>query len=157
MPLVLSQAHLATLRQHAEEDYPRECCGILLGKTQGDRRQVVTVLAASNIWQPESEVEGASHSQRDRFLLDPGDLLRAQRQAQEQGLNVLGIYHSHPDHPAVPSECDRRQAWPEYSYLILAIHNREMTDWQSWHLDPEGQFRSESILVSETAESVSPP
>ncbi len=157
MLLSLTPAHLENLQCHAEQHYPRECCGILLGLSQGDRRQVVTILAGTNIWKPASEAEAFSHNQRDRFLLDPRDLLRAQRQARATSLSVLGIYHSHPDHPAVPSECDRRQAWPDYSYLILAIHNREMTDWQSWRLDPEGQFRSESILVSEAAESVSPP
>lgn len=155
MALYLTPFHLQTLQHHGGQDYPQECCGILLGDCQGDRRRVMRLIAGTNIWQPDSDGELA-HSQRDRFLLDPRDLLLAQRQARETGLRVLGIYHSHPDHPALPSECDRRQAWPEYSYLILAIHNREMTDLQSWRLDEEGQFCSEPIRVSESVESVAP-
>jgi proteasome lid subunit RPN8/RPN11 len=152
MALYLTLSHLNTLQHHAGQQYPLECCGILLGQIRGDRRSVVSVIAGTNLWQPESAAE-AAHSQRDRFLLDPRDLLLAQRQARETSLSVLGIYHSHPNHDAIPSACDRRHAWPEYSYLILAIHNREISDLQSWRLDPEGQFNSELIIVSELAES----
>lgn len=155
MALYLTPLHLKTLQHHAGQQYPQECCGMLLGQVQGDRHRIEEVMVGTNIWQPESAEED-THSQRDRFLLDPRELLLAQRHARETGLSVLGIYHSHPDHVALPSACDRRHAWPKYSYLILAIHNREITDLQSWRLDSEGQFCAEQIIVSEPVESVLP-
>lgn len=131
-------------------------------------REVVEAVAVANAWEPslldytdalpENSTQRANHStenppeepphgQRDRYWIDPADLLRIQKQARHQGLEIIGIYHSHPDHPAVPSECDRRLAWPVYSYLIASVRGGQVVDLQSWRLNDHQQFESEEIKI----------
>ncbi len=87
-----------------------------------------------------------------RYSIDPKDILRVQKQARSQGLNIIGVYHSHPDHVAVPSECDRTQAWPEYAYVIVSVQGKESgnkaVDIQNWTLDSKHQFQLEAMQVS---------
>lgn len=104
--------------------------------------------AAGTFNPPAPGRSSTSHSQADRFWIDPKDILRAQRQARDLGLAIVGVYHSHPDHEAVPSECDRAIAWSDYSYLIVAVHHGSATDVQSWTLDEHRQFRLERMGVS---------
>lgn len=87
----------------------------------------------------------SSHGAHDRYWIDPADLLRIQKQARDQGLEILGIVHSHPDHPAIPSECDRRLAWPVYSYLIASVCGGQVIDLQSWRLNDAQRFEPEPI------------
>ena len=84
-----------------------------------------------------------NHSQRDRFSIDPRDLLKAQKYARSQSWQIIGIYHSHPDHVAAPSERDRQSAWPQYSYLILSVYPDRVTDCKSWRLNDHSQFEAE--------------
>lgn len=148
------------IAQAAAASYPNECCGLLVGwreaiaGAEADCRTVVEVVALKNAWdpslldytdaQPGSETD---HSARDRYWIDPADLLTAQRSARERGLEIIGIYHSHPDHPAVPSECDRALAWPLYSYVIASVFAGQVTDLKSWRLDDEHQFQSEPVKM----------
>jgi proteasome lid subunit RPN8/RPN11 len=74
-------------------------------------------------------------------------MLQVQRSARERELEIIGIYHSHPDHPAVPSECDRRLAWPVYSYVILSVQSGQVMACQSWRLDDQHQFQPEAIKM----------
>lgn len=82
-----------------------------------------------------------------RYSIAPEDMLQVQKQAREQGLSILGIYHSHPDHVAEPSECDRELAWPEYAYVIVSVRKGKAVDVQNWALDSEHQFQSEPMNV----------
>lgn len=165
--LLLSPDHLDAMRSHAEATYPQECCGLLLGTlaTTAPARQVVQVMAMANAWSDAVGLELAAafssdcpetnslpraatgHSKGDRFWIDPKDMLQAQRQARDLGLAIVGVYHSHPDHPAVPSECDRAIAWSDYSYVIVAVHQGHTTDLQSWALDEHRQFQAERMGV----------
>lgn len=131
-------AHLTIL---ARKRYPYEACGLLLGtivpvQTRGNpgskRRttQVEQVLEADNL----ERDRGRGH---DRYLLDPVAFVRADEVARNCGLEILGIWHTHPDHPARPSETDRQAAWPDYSYLIASVDDRGAITMRSWSLDGE--------------------
>ena len=107
------------IRRHGEETFPHECCGALIGK--GDR-----VTAAVPL--PNTTEEGP----RRRFLVRPSDYRMAEQRATELGGELLGFYHSHPDHPARPSQFDLDHAWPTFAYVIVSVMSgaaREMTVW----------------------------
>lgn len=121
--------------------YPNECCGIMYGTDTKAGRQVDSIEAVPNVY---DEVE-----RYHRFSISPQQLMAAEKKAGEQGKLVLGFYHSHPDHPARPSETDRIHAWPFYSYVIVAITKREPTDITSWLLDEVTEtFSRQDILES---------
>ncbi len=144
----VSGALLATIRAHGELTYPHECCGLLLGRFGADdEKTLVEVYAAQNTWQGAGEF-GLSDGEGEerRFLITPEDYRLGERHARERGLEVIGTYHSHPDHPARPSEFDRGNAWPVYSYIIVSIEKGKSTDLTSWTLDDERQFNSEALL-----------
>lgn len=145
MSVILDAEHVAAMRRQARASYPRECCGALLGvadpRYPSDKR-VLDVLPAEN----ERE-----DSPQDRFLISSGEVLRFEREAARRGLQVLGFYHSHPDHPARPSEYDRDHAWPWYSYLILEVRDGRDGALRAWRLS-EDRERFEEELMQETME-----
>jgi proteasome lid subunit RPN8/RPN11 len=153
MALRLNQAQIEAIQQHGARDYPNECCGILLGRVDGEQRPVCEVIALKNLRQePEKAQElvplesPASESERNRFLIDPREQLRVEREARARGLEVLGYYHSHPDHPARPSTYDREHAWPWYSYVILSVEAGDPKELTSWVLtDDRSRFDQERI------------
>jgi proteasome lid subunit RPN8/RPN11 len=99
--------------EHARKVYPRECCGIMLGReTEGDKRQVTLAIACRNAYEGD---------QSDRFALDPREQVAAERRAREEGLEVLGFFHSHPDHGMYFSATDLKHSWPWYSNIVLSI------------------------------------
>ena len=98
---------------HAEQSYPHECCGVLVGSALKDRR-VFAAHTATNV-----NVERAT----DRYIIDPMEINIIDRQARAEGLDILGFYHSHPDHPDRPSEFDREWGQPGYSYVIISVKN----------------------------------
>ena len=111
----------------------------MFGREDGLRRVIERVRPTDNVFDA---------SQRDRrFAIDPLELMRAERDAAGAGLLVIGFYHSHPDHPARPSEFDRSRAWPFYSYVIVSIRSREVVDMRSWVLDDaSGSFEPQEIV-----------
>jgi proteasome lid subunit RPN8/RPN11 len=126
------------IRQHGMETYPHECCGALLGKEQnGEGREIVAVLGLAN---------QRDDSPRNRFSVAPRDVIDADKAAQANGLEVVGWYHSHPDHPAKPSEYDRQHAWPWYSYVIVKVEKGEAQEMTSWRLNEDRkEYREERI------------
>ncbi|MEN3002593.1 MAG: M67 family metallopeptidase [Armatimonadota bacterium] len=137
MVLQLSQQAAQAIRAHAKADYPHECCGALIGMEQGDRRVVHYALRLAN--------ERVDERER-RFFISPQQVLMAERRARQEGLLLLGFYHSHPDHPAVPSEYDRQHALPWYSYVIISVHQGEPGELRSWRLrDDRSAFDEEPI------------
>jgi proteasome lid subunit RPN8/RPN11 len=147
--------HLAEkIRAHGVETYPHECCGALLGRDssavlQSDRG---TEAPAREILQLFPLVNRRDDSPRNRFSVTPEDVLAAEKAAHEQGLEVVGWYHSHPDHPARPSEYDRDHAWPWYSYIIVSVQNGAPQDMTSWRLnDDRAEFSSEGIEIRHRA------
>ena len=153
MPLKLSQGALEEIRTHGARDYPNECCGILFGRTEGDAKQVVEAVPLKNLrTEPDKAQEvlplekPGTESERNRFLIDPREQLRAEKDARARGLDVVGYYHSHPDHPARPSNYDREHAWPWYSYVIVSVIGGEAKDLTSWVLaEDRSRFDSEPI------------
>ena len=127
--LVLSDALRRRIESEGVAAYPNECCGILIGRDVAGRRLVERLEPGQNVFQAEERYH--------RFSIDPRAQLKAERQAEAEGKVVLGFYHSHPDHPAKPSETDRQFGWPYYSYVIVSIANRQPVDMTSWVLDEQ--------------------
>jgi proteasome lid subunit RPN8/RPN11 len=142
MSIVLSAAQVKQIEAEGVAAYPNECCGAMLGKDvveAGVTRRIVDRLEPLKNSFSENE-------QFHRFSLDARDLMRLEKTAGAAGLAVLGFYHSHPDHPARPSEYDRQHAWPFYSYVIVAIAKKQPADMTSWQLDEATeQFQKEEI------------
>lgn len=149
--LILNADHVEAMRSHAEQAYPHECCGVLLGTVASQNyKKLVAVRAVENTWSEDIAQElqdDGSLTKTRRYSIAPQVMLEAMRDARKQGLDLIGIYHSHPDHPAVPSECDRRLAWPQYSYVILSVLQGIAQDIQSWQLNQADQFQSEAIVI----------
>lgn len=126
--LVLKPGHRDRLSAWISDAYPAEACGLLVGSRAGGRAEVVEVRSARNM---------RSEERDDRYELDPADFVAADCAARSAGLEVLGIWHSHPDSPAVPSETDRAAAWEGWSYLIVAAGPDGARDLRSWRLSGE--------------------
>jgi len=138
MRLQLSPEVEAAIRAHAREEYPHECCGALLGTEDGETRIIQQIIRLAN--------ERTDQRER-RFYISPQQVLQAERQARAVGLLLLGFYHSHPDHPAVPSEYDREHALPYYSYPIVAVVGGEPTELRSWRLKGDRSGFVEEAVV----------
>lgn len=136
MKLKINQEVLAQMQKHAEATYPNECCGFFYGK-DGDFRLIDLSSKVDN------SKEG---DQRRRFEIHPKDYMKAEQFALEHDTTLLGIYHSHPEHPAVPSEHDLRQAVPYFSYIIISVKGAKAVHTRSWKLNEEKQFIEEDIL-----------
>lgn len=135
--LAITRRHLEAVERHAAAAYPEECCGFLLGRAGEDGVLVERVLPARNE-HPESP--GC------RFLIAPETVLAARREARGLALEVVGYYHSHPDHPAEPSEHDVADAWPNVSYLIVPVAAGAPGAARSWRLrDAGGGFEEEAV------------
>ena len=141
--------HLAEkIRAHGAETFPHECCGALLGRDSDleDKSVAREVLALYPL------VNRRDDSPRNRFSVSAEDVLEADRAAQKQGLDVVGWYHSHPDHPARPSQYDQDHAWPWYSYIIVSVQNGAPQEMTSWRLnDDRAEFSPEGIDIRHRA------
>jgi proteasome lid subunit RPN8/RPN11 len=121
MALILNPGVTDAIRRHGSETYPHECCGALIG-----RDGVVSSVFAL----PNTTEEGP----RRRFLVRPDDYRQAEKEARSAGGDLLGFYHSHPDHPARPSQYDLDHAWPVFSYIIVSVRGGAPEDMTSWRL-----------------------
>ena len=136
-PLRLTDGVELAIRAHGREAYPHECCGALIG-----RDGIVTSTAPL----PNVTDEGP----RRRFRVSDKDYLTVQRAADAGGDDLIGFYHSHPDHPAVPSQYDLDHAFPSFAYVIVAVGNGEAGDLRSWTLrDDRSAFDEQAVEVSE--------
>ncbi len=135
----------ATIRRHGEETFPHECCGALIGT--GDR-----VVAAVPL--PNTTEEGP----RRRFLVRPSDYRLAEQRATELGGELLGFYHSHPDHPARPSQFDLDHAWPNFAYVIVSVMSGVARDLTVWFLqDDRSRFDEGTLNGDEDSDSDTAP
>ena len=138
--IALKPEHLEAIRRHGEADYPHESCGLLIGRI--DAQGAKSVEATHPISNARE-----SEAQHNRFLITPADLLAGERLARQKKLDIVGFYHSHPDHPAVPSQFDLDHAWPVYSYIIVAVSQGRAGDLFSWEMEEDrSQFNREPIL-----------
>ena len=142
MMLFLSQEILKRIHQHGEQAYPEEGAGLLLGETKGNEQQVREIVTLTN------EREG--DARHNRYQLSPQDYLMGEQLANRMGLDVLGVFHSHPDHPNQPSEFDRQWAWPNFSYLITSVVQGVAVESRSWRLNEDrASFSEEKVEVIE--------
>jgi proteasome lid subunit RPN8/RPN11 len=135
MRVTLGMGVEESMRAHGQEAYPHECCGAMLGRDG-------VVIEACPL--PNTTEEGP----RRRFLVRPQDYRAAERRAADQGLELLGFYHSHPDHPARPSQYDLDHAWPVFSYLILSVRGGATQELTAWRLRADrSSFDEEQIAL----------
>lgn len=139
MTLRLPESFAGEIRRYGEDAYPSECCGVLAGRIGSDGSKEVVRL------------EPAVNRRTDdphRYLIAPDDLRRLEAQLGAAGHEIVGYYHSHPDHPAAPSAFDAEHAWPWYSYLIVRVDGGRGTDLASWVLDDDRpRMHPESLEV----------
>lgn len=138
--VVLTPGDLEAIGRHGEASYPEECCGFLVGRVghgSGEGTVVERLIPVAN---------AREDSRHNRFLIHPETVLAAHKEARAAGLDVVGYYHSHPDHPARPSEFDREHAWPGLSYVIVSVQGGRVADARSWRLsDDRERFEEEAI------------
>jgi len=140
MTITVSKNQLDEIRRHGESDYPHECCGLLIGSLEASGRKV-----AEEIFPISNAREDAA--KRNRFLIAPKDLMRGEKYARASRRDVVGFYHSHPDHPAVPSQFDLDHAWPVYSYIIVSVREGRAEDLFSFELRSDrSRFDAEDLL-----------
>lgn len=140
--LKIGREHYGEIREHGEATYPHECCGVLLGKTVGDGREVTATVRCDN---------SRTDSPHNRYGIEPRELVRIQRQARERGLDIVGFYHSHPDHPARWSPTDFAEAhWIGCSYVITSVEAGQAVTTNSFAL--EGTREEDKRLVDEEIE-----
>ncbi|MGH9824227.1 MAG: Mov34/MPN/PAD-1 family protein [Blastocatellia bacterium] len=157
MAIRLTEALLEAIKTHGEETYPNECCGFLVG-TMSDSENVLGALyKAENEWVdgepgigagPLSGTSVKPESRRNRYLITPEQWKKGDAYARSLGFGIIGYYHSHPDHPAVPSGFDLdHSCWPGESYIIVSVQKGRATDISSYNKPDYSKFEKEEILV----------
>lgn len=145
MQIILSPTHLTAIEAQGERSYPNEGAGLLLGHLNGDSFIVEDVVTLDNDWE-----EG---EQGNRFRLNEQDYLKATLEAASQELDVVGVFHSHPDHPAEPSQWDLAWAtWPNFSYLITRVNDGKASTTRAWQLrEDRSAFVEDDIQIKDNA------
>lgn len=137
--LRIKREALERIIAQAERDYPYETCGLLLGKVEGDSRIAYEAFETPNA-NPDRK--------HDRYEIAPKDYMRAEDYAISKGYEIVGVYHSHPDHPDRPSQFDLERAFPELSYIILSVQKGKVVSYRSWELKGD-KFEEEKVEVWE--------
>ena len=145
--LQLSTQHRTEIAAHGERDYPFECCGLLLGRFAENGVKVLDEIYAISNAREEA-------AKRNRFLIRPAELLQGEQYAAAKSLDIIGFYHSYPDHPAVPSQYDLEHAWPTYSYIVVAVREGQAEALRSWEMETDrSRFNEEEILTGAASHS----
>ncbi|HEY5574032.1 MAG TPA: M67 family metallopeptidase [Anaerolineales bacterium] len=140
MTLEIKDEVLDEIHAHAESAYPEEGAGLMLGKPNGNDMRVLAIVKLANAREDEAR--------HNRYLITPQDYLRGEQMADGLGLEVIGVFHSHPDHPNRPSEFDREWAWPWLSYVITSVFAGRAVESRAWRLQEDrGAFEEEIIEV----------
>ena len=138
--IYLTEEHIEQIRAHGGRIYPHECGGMLIGRFENGKKEIIELLPMENAMD-----EAEKHN---RVLILPKDVLKAERYAREKGLDVIGYYHSHPDHPARPSQFDLDHALPVWSYIIVSVEKGKAADLRSWEMENDrSKFNEEVIKV----------
>ncbi len=138
MVVYIAPDQLQLIMNHARSTYPEECCGFLLGIDSEDRR-IHRAYAVQNV---------NKGSRRNRFNINPMDLVRADDEARRSNVDLIGIYHSHPDAPVQPSQVDLENAWPWYTYIIVSLQNGAPRDVAAWLLSEDrSAFHPDDLRV----------
>jgi proteasome lid subunit RPN8/RPN11 len=152
--LKIGKSDYQALRDHGEETYPHECCGVLLGRTEGEDRAVTSIVRCGNT---------RTDSPQNRYHIDPRELIAIERQGRERGDDIVGFYHSHPDHPARWSPTDLAEAhWIGCSYVITSVQNGVAQTTNSFVLvgkdETDKRLEDEKMtVISEVAGKIAEP
>ncbi len=155
MTLRISRIHLDEIRRHGAAAYPHECCGALVGiSSDGGEKTVHEVVRLPNSYSREvADDLGLLENERgthNRYIIDPKDLFRTEKEARAKSMSIIGFYHSHPDAPAVPSKYDLRVAGAGYSYVIVSVEQGEAGRVACWQTDAAREkFESEELIEME--------
>ncbi len=134
----ITEELIAQIKAHGETTYPHECGGMLIGRFEDSRKTVTELLPMENAMD--------ISEQHNRVLILPKDVLRAERYARSQKLDVVGYYHSHPDDEARPSQFDLDHALPVWSYIIVSVRNGKAVDARSWQMENDrSKFNEEEF------------
>ena len=136
--MIIIEPHIKILlEEDAVNTFPDECCGFMFGvEDEEENRLIQEIIVVDNSKQGDKT---------RRFEISAFDYMKAEEYAAEKNISLLGIYHSHPNHPAIPSEHDRKAAQPYFSYVIISVFNKETITLRSWRLNDEEQFDEEKI------------
>jgi len=137
----ISTKDLEKIRKHGEADYPNECCGFLLGKTDRDIKTVIRSKPVVNSREQENRY--------NRYYIPPEEYMRIERLARDEDLEVIGFYHSHPDAEARPSKYDLDHSWPFYSYIIVSVQKQKAKKMNSWRLKEDRSAFDREELIEE--------
>ena len=141
MTITLTKDLLTQIHAHGEDSYPEEGAGFLLGSADGEQRQVTQIFTTEN-----AREDMARHN---RYLVTPKDYLKAETTADSLGLSLIGVFHSHPDHPNRPSEFDREWAQPFFSYIISRVDKGKTVSHRSWRLvEDRSKYDEEEIEIN---------
>jgi Predicted metal-dependent protease of the PAD1/JAB1 superfamily len=141
--LFLPQEAIETVRREGEKAYPAECCGLLIGRASGGEYRVAWAFPCRNLYEGESD---------HRYEIDPYDFIRADRFARQRGMDVIGAYHSHPDHDPRPSQCDAQHAFGGFPYLIVSVQKGRAGEMRSWlFVEGEGFYEQKIVPLSESS------
>lgn len=138
--ITLTEEQISEIEKHGEREYPFECCGLLVGSFAANgEKQVAEIFPIEN-----AREESAKHN---RSLITPQDLMRGEKYARGKKLDIVGNYHSHPDHQAIPSQFDLDHALPVWSYVIVSIEKGKAVDARSWEMENDrSKFNEEEII-----------
>lgn len=123
--------------EHARDSYPNECCGIMIGSNMKGKKIIYTHRAENT----------NTDRARDRYIISPTEIFLMDREARSQGLDIIGFYHSHPDHPSAPSATDREWGQPNYSYMIVSVNGAKEAEARCWTFDDNAPFKEEKIEI----------
>ncbi|MEK9728195.1 MAG: M67 family metallopeptidase [Candidatus Margulisiibacteriota bacterium] len=142
--LILSKTLLTKIHKHAEAEYPHECCGAIIGELTENEKKVMHIEPIQNNWE-----DTGDETKTRRFMISSEDYKAMEQKAKALKMDLLGFYHSHPDHPPNPSETDLKFAWPFFSYPILSVMNGKADQLTSQSLDlSTDSFASEPIIIN---------
>lgn len=139
MVLIITSNLLNAIHRHSMDAYPEECCGVLVGHAGSDGKEIEAAWRLENLHEDNPE---------RRYLITPETYMELEERAADRDQELVGIYHSHPDHPAKPSEFDRKHALPFFSYVITSVVDGQSEDLKCWMLEDDRQsFKREEIVV----------
>lgn len=145
----IAEDALQQIREHGVRTYPEECCGVMLGREVDGNRTIDAVFPVDNVQES---------NRKRRFLVSPAQYIEAEKEATERGMDLLGFYHSHPDHPAAPSAYDTEHALPWFTYVIVSVQDGKADDLTAWALhENRERFDQNSVVVSAPSRNVVRP
>jgi proteasome lid subunit RPN8/RPN11 len=143
MTILITPSILRQIQESGERHYPEEGAGLILGRADGRSRRATGLIHRPNSFAPESRGR--------RYAIDPRQMMEAEDQAESLGVDIVGVFHSHPDHPARPSDFDLAWAMPWYSYIITSVSQGKAIESRSWRLsDDRRSFVEEQLVQIET-------